>query len=235
MNDSVPSTPSIFPEARLDALAEALQQRFGGTGAEIKVAFGEVTLVVPVGNLLETAVALRDEPVFRFEEMIDACGVDYAAYGQVEWATESASAEGFGRGQQRDLAVDAGEAGRFAAVYHLLSLSRNVRLRLKAFLSGDPPLSPSLVGVWSAADWFEREAFDLYGILFDGHPDLRRILTDYGFIGHPFRKDFPLVGQVEMRYDPEQRRVVYQPVSIEQRPHVPRVIRDDNRYLGEHP
>jgi len=229
MNDNVPSTP----EARLDQLAEALRKRFGAAGAEIKVAFGEVTLVVPVASLAQTAIALRDEPPFRFEEMIDACGVDYAAYGQVEWTTDAASSEGFGRGQRRDWKIEASEAGRFAVVYHLLSISRNVRLRLKAFLSGEPPVSPSLVEVWNAANWFEREAFDLYGILFDGHPDLRRILTDYGFIGHPFRKDFPLVGHVEMRYDPEQRRVVYQPVSIEQRPHVPRVIRDDNRYLGE--
>jgi len=229
MNDSVPSTP----EERLDQLAESLRERFASGGGEIKVAFGEATLVVPVSELHAAALTLRDDPAFRFEEMIDACGVDYAAFGQVEWATDTASSAGFGRGQQLEQAVDAGESGRFAVVYHLLSMSRNVRLRLKSFLSGEPPVTPSLRDVWAAADWFEREAFDLYGILFDGHPDLRRILTDYGFIGHPFRKDFPLVGHVEMRYDPEQRRVVYQPVTVEQRPHVPRVVRDDNRYLGE--
>ena len=219
-------------DEKLDELVESLQEEFEDKGCEAQRDYGEVTLVVPRAELLDVAVRLRDGKSLEFAQLIDVCGVDYAAYGQTEWATESASSSGFGRGTVRGQAGSgATESGaRFAAVYHLLSHRRNLRLRLKVFLEGDPPVVDSVVGIWSSADWFEREAFDLYGILFEGHPDLRRILTDYGFVGHPFRKDFPLIGEVEMRYDPAQQRVVYEPVSIEPRTLVPRVIRGDNRY-----
>ena len=170
---------------------------------------GELTVVVPAENYQELALKLRDEPELRFEQLIDLCGVDYAAYGD------------------RPL-----EGARFAAVSHLLSVTHNWRLRVRAFCADDGfPMIASLVEVWPVANWFEREAFDLFGIMFDGHPDLRRILTDYGFVGHPFRKDFPLSGYVEMRYDPEQARVIYQPVTIEPREIVPRIIRESN-YAG---
>ena len=181
---------------------------------------------------------LRDEAAFGFEQLVDVCGVDYLTYGEDEWVTESASSSGFSRGVEREPIIldesDHFDPRRFAAVYHLLSLQNNTRLRLRVF-TGDsnPPIVPSLVEVWNSANWYEREAFDLFGILFDGHPDLRRILTDYGFIGHPFRKDFPMIGNVEVTYDAEKGRVVYQPVSIEPRTAVPRVIRDDNRYSAD--
>ena len=171
----------------------------------ITQALGETTIEVPAARYLELAVALRDHPALRFETLIDLCGMDYSEYG------------GTGR-----------EGPRFAAVSHLLSLTHNRRLRVRAgCLDDDFPVLPSLLDVWPAVGWFEREAFDLYGIVFEGHPDLRRILTDYGFVGHPFRKDFPVSGHVEMRYDPEQRRVVYQPVTIDPRENVPRVIREE--------
>lgn len=188
-------------------LAESLQEHFGDALANCRVAVGEVTVDVRREKLLEVCTVLRDEPAFGFEQLIDLCGVDYLEYGEGSW-----------------------QGPRFAVVYHLLSVQNNQRLRLKVFLGDDLPRLDSVIGVWSVANWFEREAFDLFGILFDGHPDLRRLLTDYGFIGHPFRKDFPLIGNVEMRYDPEKRRVVYEPVSIEPRTLVPRVIRHDNRY-----
>jgi NADH-quinone oxidoreductase subunit C len=172
---------------------------------------------------------LREKRDLAFEECIDVCGVDYATYGQSEWVTSKAANAGFGRGAKRET-PELDPNNRFAAVYHLLSITHNVRLRVKTFLDADRPIVDSVVGIWASALWFEREAFDLYGIMFSGHPDLRRILTDYGFIGHPFRKDFPLIGQVEMRYDQEQRRVIYEPVQIEPRTLVPRVIREDSRY-----
>ena len=166
---------------------------------------------------------------------MDVCGVDYLGFGSVEWTTQSATGSGFSRGVEREPVIldEADEflPKRFAVVYHLLSLQHNTHLRLRIFTGVDnPPVVKSVVDVWSSANWFEREAFDLYGILFDGHPDLRRILTDYGFIGHPFRKDFPLIGNVEVKYDADKGRVAYQPVSIEARTLVPRVIRDDDRY-----
>ena len=222
---------SYSPGEKLEELVESLQEEFEEKGCESQRAHAEVTLVVPRAELLEVAARLRDGKQFDFDQLIDVCGVDYAAYGQTEWATESASSSGFGRGAVRGQAIAeaAGAQARFAAVYHLLSHRRNLRLRLKVFLEGDPPVVDSVVAIWNSADWYEREAFDLYGILFEGHPDLRRILTDYGFVGHPFRKDFPLSGYVEMRYDPERQRVVYEPVEIEPRTLVPRVIRGDNR------
>jgi NADH-quinone oxidoreductase subunit C len=196
---------------------------------------GELTYEVPVEEIRATGYALRDEEPFRFEQLSDLCGVDYLAYGQVEWQTQAASHTGFSRGvNRRPPERHPGAPRRLAVVYHLLSLTHNRRLRLKAYCPDDDyPVVPSVTEVWASADWFEREAFDLFGVLFDGHPDLRRILTDYGFVGHPFRKDFPLIGEVEMRYDPEERRVIYQPVSIAPRTLVPRVIRHDNRYTDE--
>jgi len=218
-------------DARLDELADALTRHFDGAGCETLAVKGEVTLVVPRAELPAVATKLRDHEDFRFEQLIDVCGVDYAAYGSSEWATADASSTGFGRGVERGFELgETDDPKRFAAVYHLLSMSHNRRLRMRVYAGAPQPMVGSVVGIWSSASWFEREAFDLFGILFEGHPDLRRILTDYGFIGHPFRKDFPLTGHVQMRYDPEQARVVYEPVSIEPRTLVPRVIRSDSRY-----
>ncbi len=192
----------------LDDLSLCLKEALPDS-CELERNLGELTLKVAPENLETTSRTLRDHPKLKFEQLIDLCGVDFQDYGEGIWA---------GR--------------RFAAVYHLLSVRNNQRLRLKVFAADDDfPILPSVIGIWPAANWYEREAFDLFGILFEGHPDLRRILTDYGFIGHPFRKDFPLSGTVEMRYDPEQKRVVYQPVSIEERELVPRVIREEN-YRG---
>jgi NADH-quinone oxidoreductase subunit C len=230
----------------LEHIAEALSARFAGKLLSVRSHCGELTFEVEAPSLLEVCVALRDEQDWRFEQLIDVTGVDYLTYGQSDWTTDAATSSGFSRGrtqlatgtpQQSDAAADGGtpasdgQERRFAAVYHLLSVTHNRRLRLRAFAeAGEPPMLDSVVGIWSSADWFEREAFDLFGIIFRGHPDLRRILTDYGFVGHPFRKDFPLIGNVEVRYDAEKGRVVYEPVSIEPRTLVPRVIRDDNRY-----
>ena len=189
-----------------DDLAASLRSAFGEAVSSVTVALGEVTAVVPGDALVATMRRLRDEPAFRFETLIDVCGVDYSSYGNAP-----------------------NEGPRFAAVYHLLSLANNARLRVRTFASDDGfPVLPSVIDVWPSANWFEREAFDLYGIVFEGHPDLRRLLTDYGFVGHPFRKDFPLSGHVEMRYDPEQGRVVYQPVTIEPREVTPRIVREQH-------
>lgn len=230
----------------VQTLVAKLQARFGDALLECKLDRGEVTIEVAPARAIEIFTALRDEPDFAFEQAMDVCGVDYAAYGDVEWATQESTEKGFSRGvverapgrgpvavQQAAGRTFAGK-GRFAAVYQLLSVSRNQRLRVRVFAPDDElPVVPSVISLWASVNWFEREAFDLFGIVFEGHPDLRRILTDYGFIGHPFRKDFPLIGNVEMRYDPERGRVVYEPVSIEPRVLVPRVIRKDNRYLSE--
>ena len=219
-------------------LAAQLQERFGASLQSITVAAGEVTMETDGAQLLEVATALRDEPAFAFEMLMDVCGVDYASYGKDEWSTEESSGTGFSRGVDEqtegrlpavtaDLVVEPPRTPRrFASVYHLLSITNNQRLRLRVFAPDDDlPVIPSVIPLWSSASWYEREAFDLYGILYEGHPDLRRLLTDYGFIGHPFRKDFPLSGNVEVIYDPEKRRVIYQPVSIEPRVLVPKVIR----------
>jgi NADH-quinone oxidoreductase subunit C len=218
-------------QARLDQLAEHLQADFSEVGCTLERSCDEVTLVVPRDRLTTVASRLRDEEAYRFEELIDVCGVDYGAYAKSEWQTDGAPDTGFGRGVESGQ-MEMNKENRFAAVYHLLSVSLNMRLRLRVFVDTAEPIVDSMVPVWESANWFEREAFDLYGILFSGHPDLRRILTDYGFIGHPFRKDFPLIGQVEMRYDANLGRVVYEPTSIDPRTLVPRVIREDNRYLG---
>ncbi|VWX62257.1 NADH-quinone oxidoreductase subunit C [Burkholderiales bacterium 8X] len=198
---------AISPEAVRDQITETL----GAKAKSVKLALGEVTVVVGAGEYLEAARMLRDAPGCRFEQLIDLCGMDYSDYREGEW-----------------------EGERFCVVTHLLSISLNQRVRLKVFVPNeDLPVIDSLTSIWNAAGWFEREAFDLYGIVFEGHDDLRRLLTDYGFIGHPFRKDFPVSGHVEMRYDAEQGRVIYQPVSIEPREITPRVIREDN-YGGLH-
>jgi NADH-quinone oxidoreductase subunit C len=195
---------------RLETLSRSLAAVLGGKAAETTVARGEVTVVVPAADYLQVARALRDHAELRFEQLIDLAGVDYLGYGDGAW-----------RGR------------RFAVVVHLLSVSHNWRLRVRTFCEDDElPMVASVTPLWPSAGWFEREAFDLYGIVFEGHADLRRILTDYGFVGHPFRKDFPISGHVEMRYDPGERRVVYQPVTIEPREIVPRVIREEGYGQG---
>ena len=222
---------------RYEALAGAISARFSDTLKPIESTCGELTYEVNKSDLVASSRVLRDDDVFRFETLIDLCGVDYLVHGTAEWETASATDTGFSRGKIPVNIVPEADATfdprRFAVVYHLLSVSLNHRIRLRVFTGPEnPPVVPSIVEVWSSANWYEREAFDLFGIVFHGHPDLRRILTDYGFIGHPFRKDFPLIGNVEVRYDPEISRVTYQPVSIEPRVLVPKVIRDDNRYAS---
>lgn len=223
---------------RYETLAARLEERFGEKLARVESSCGELSYEVGKDELVSVATALRDEADFGFEQLMDLCGVDYLSYGSDEWTTEGATGTGFSRGVERKAVIldeaEEFDARRFAVVYHLLSISNNTRIRLRAYTgTSNPPIIDSVVGVWSSANWFEREAFDLFGILFDGHPDLRRILTDYGFIGHPFRKDFPLMGNVEVSYDADKGRVAYQPVSIEPRTLVPRVIRDDNRYSAD--
>lgn len=221
-----------------ETLAARIDDRFAGRLTRIDSICGELTYELGKDDLLEVATALRDDADFGFEQLIDVCGVDYLTYGQDEWVTESATDSGFSRGVERPPVIldesDTFDPRRFAVVYHLLSLKNNWRVRLRVFTGeNNPPIVPSLVEIWNSANWYEREVFDLFGVLFEGHPDLRRILTDYGFIGHPFRKDFPLIGNVEVTYDADKGRVVYQPVSIEPRTAVPRVIRDDNRYAAD--
>ncbi|HEY5604663.1 MAG TPA: NADH-quinone oxidoreductase subunit C [Gammaproteobacteria bacterium] len=220
------------------SLTERLTRRFTNA-LDIHFAYGETTMEVVPRDIVKVCRSLHDETEFAFRQLIDLCGVDYLAYGDVEWETIDATGQGFSRGVTRmlDGTPPPGKTGdnattrRFAVVYHLLSIQNNERLRVKVYLPNKEPVIDTVVNIWSCANWYEREAFDLYGILFKSHPDLRRILTDYGFIGHPFRKDFPLIGHVEMRYDSEKQRVIYQPVSIEPRTLVPKVKRDDHRYL----
>lgn len=220
---------------RYETLAARIQERFGEQLRRIPSNCGELTYEVGKDDLVSVATALRNEGDFGFEMLMDVCGVDYLKYGSDEWTTDEATGRGFSRGVEREDVIldeaDEFDERRFAVVYHLLSLQHNFRLRLRVFTgASNPPIVDSVVDIWNGANWFEREAFDLYGILFKGHPDLRRILTDYGFIGHPFRKDFPLMGNVEVHYDEDEGRVVYRPVQLEPRTLVPRVIRDDNRY-----
>lgn len=232
-------------------LLEHLQNRFGEHLDAITMG-DMVTVELSAKYLLGVCQILSRESPFNFEQLIDLCGVDFLDYGVSEWRTDEATHSGFSRGVEPNSEWHADEAAydgfnqevepakkvlkwekpRYAVVYHLLSVSKNQRLRICVYLDPEP-LIPSVIDVWSAANWYEREAFDLFGIIFDGHPDLRRLLTDYGFIGHPFRKDFPLIGQVELRYDAAQQRCVYEPVSIQPRVLVPKVIRQDNRYLAE--
>ncbi|MBI4206232.1 MAG: NADH-quinone oxidoreductase subunit C [Betaproteobacteria bacterium] len=239
--------------SRLETLVANLGSALGDKLAGVTTALNEVTIVIQPEDLLAAAVTLRDAPQLKFEQLIDLCGVDYSTYGKV--ASESEPLEVEADAPTGGTAPEVGAAPaidgtaperpvaashlpkprsplvgrRFAAVYHLLSLTHNWRLRMRVFAADDEfPVVPSVIGIWPSANWFEREAFDLYGIVFTGHPDLRRILTDYGFVGHPFRKDFPLSGNVEMRYDPDQQRVIYQPVTIEPRENVPRIVREEH-------
>ena len=234
--------------AKIDALAARVDAALSGRVRRAVSLPHELVYEVEASKLIEVCKTLRDAPELKFEQLIDAAGVDYLVYGRDEWQTNSATRSGFSRGRVARItppsdSSEAGEGGhgeleipegvsqrpRFAVAYQLLSITHNARLRLIGLCEmseADEPVIDSLIDVWASANWFEREAFDLYGILFRGHPDLRRILTDYGFIGHPFRKDFPLSGFVEVRYDPEQKRVIYQPVSIEPRETVPRVVRE---------
>jgi len=215
-----------------EILAARLREEFGDDLELSGGPDGQVGITVPADRLTEIAATLRDASGLEFSMLVDMAGMDYLTYGMDEWKTRKATESGFSRGVRRGSPpVSPDTPRRFAVVSQLLSLSLNQRLLLRCYAPpGDPPRLPTLNDIWPAANWFEREAFDLFGILFDGHPDLRRILTDYGFIGHPFRKDFPLSGQVEVRYDAAQQRVVYEPVQIEPRTLVPRVIRDDHRY-----
>lgn len=213
------------------ALAERLQVEFPEQLARIEINCNEVTAECDVAQIKNVLSQLRDHEIFSFDQLIDLCAVDYLLYGQYDWETESATESGFSRGvEPQESRAYQWDKPRFAVVYHLLSTVKNHRLRLKVFVSEAYLTVPSVHDIWKVANWFEREAYDLFGILFEGHPDLRRILTDYGFIGHPFRKDFPLSGQVEMRYDATLQKVIYEPVDIEPRILVPKVIREDNRY-----
>ena len=201
---------------KLQRLCEKLTEIFGARVQSLTLVGGEVTLEVAPADYLSVAQALRDHPELHFEQLMDISGVDYLSYGRTDL-----------------VASDDGRSPRFAAVSHLLSLKHNWRLRLRVYAADDSfPVVASVTSIWNGANWFEREAFDLYGIMFEGHEDLRRILTDYGFVGHPFRKDFPVTGYVEMRYDPEKKRVVYQPVTIEPREVTPRIIREENYGRG---
>lgn len=207
MTDTDSSPRAVAPAALQQSLAELLGER----AQSLTLERDELTLTVKAADYAAVMAQLRDAPAARFEQLVDLCGIDYSTYGDGRW-----------------------EGPRFAAVSHLLSVSLNQRLRVRVFCPDDDfPVLPSVTSLWASANWYEREAFDLYGIVFEGHEDLRRILTDYGFIGHPFRKDFPLSGHVEMRYDAERQRVIYEPVSIEPREITPRIIREDN-YGGLH-
>jgi len=210
---------------KIETLAAALPAALGQALQEVTTALGEVTAIVAPEGLVDAMRALRDRPELRFEVLIDLAGVDYSAYGATRPAVDYFGSDA----TPAEPLEPRKHERRFAAVYHLLSLAHNRRLRVRSYATdNDFPVLPSLIDVWPVANWYEREAFDLFGIVFTGHPDLRRILTDYGFVGHPFRKDFPLSGHVEMRYDPEQGRVIYQPVSIEPREVTPRIIREEN-------
>ena len=222
--------------SRIEATAQALESVIGVRARRIASLAGELAIEVAPEQLVSVCRDLRDRPGLAFEQLTDLSGIDYLDHGRSEWATEEATATGFSRGVDREGARMPEGQPRFAVIYHLLSVSRNVRLRVRCRCRpGEPPMLDSVTEVWASANWYEREAFDLFGILFRGHPDLRRILTDYGFIGHPFRKDFPLSGNVEVRYDPAKGRVVYEPVSIEPRTTVPKVIRKEREHVATAP
>lgn len=215
--------------SKSEALAAALSEPLGELIISSRLDRGELTIEVSADNLLALMGRLKTDAEFSFTQMSDLSGVDYLTYGEADWQTQSATDSGFSRGvAQGSIDTSGDDERRFAVTYQLLSIEHNHRLRVKVYLAGDPPRLPSVSALWPVADWYEREAFDLFGILFEDHPDLRRILTDYGFIGHPFRKDFPLEGEVEVRYDPDKGRVVNQPVTIEPRTLVPRVIREED-------
>ncbi len=228
---------------RNQPLAQALEHRLGERIFSMSEHQGQLTVEIGHEHWLDAAWLLRDEPDLAFEQLIDLCGIDYLGFGDDEWETAEATSHGFSRAadalgpgrfawEERPEAADI--PNRFAAVVHLLSLTHNRRLRMRCFAPDDDlPVIPSLIEVWNSVNWYEREAFDLFGIVFEGHPDLRRLMTDYGFIGHPFRKDFPLIGNVTVRYDEDKGRVVYEPVEIEPRVTVARVVRRDSRYVGQ--
>lgn len=218
---------------RIAALKEKLASQFADSIDNYIEANGELTIELPAEHLHAVCLTLRDKKDFAFDQLIDVCGVDYQDYGLSEWQTESTTTTGYGRAVDKlpEFERSAKHKARFAAVYHLLSLTHNHRLRLRCFLPEDNLNIASVNDIWAAANWFEREAFDLFGLVFEGHPDLRRILTDYGFMGHPFRKDFPLIGNVEMRYDAGLKKCVYEPVSIQPRVLVPKVIRQQTQAM----
>lgn len=223
---------------KLEQIRDYVQTALADKLTAVKYEFGELTLDIPANQWLEVARFLRHDDQLACEQLIDLCGVDYLTFGDAEWDVTTASRSGFSRAVQQDQPVDLFDFGdkpaepdvkgkRYAVVAHLISVQHNFRVRIRTWCEDNTlPVVPSLIDVWNSVNWYEREAFDLFGILFTGHPDLRRLLTDYGFVGHPFRKDFPLIGQVEMRYDAEMKRVVYEPVSIDPRVLVPHVIRD---------
>ncbi len=218
-----------------DKLASQLNIEFSSQLSAVIQAYGEVTAECKAAEVFNFLTQLKDNEFFAFDQLIDICAVDYLHYGEYDWETESATESGFSRGvEKQEYRARDINLPRFAVIYHLLSTVKNHRLRVRVFLDESDLVIPSVHTIWKAANWFEREAYDLYGILFDNHPDLRRILTDYGFIGHPFRKDFPLSGHVEMRYDAKLKKVIYEAVDIEPRTLVPKVIRKDNRYVGTH-
>jgi len=215
---------------KISALAAAVEARLPNLLRRVPALPDELCYEVQPVDLKRVCLALRDSEELKFEMLVDLAGVDYLDYGTDEWKTSSATRSGFSRGVSSSPRLPH-DGARFAVAYQLLSITHNRRLRIRARCEdAEDPLIDSVVDIWPGANWFEREAFDLFGILFTGHPDLRRILTDYGFIGHPFRKDFPLIGNVEVRYDADKQRVIYEPVTIEPRTLVPKVIRDDNRY-----
>lgn len=214
-----------------EKLASLIHQHYSHFSPAFFVDKEQLTIEIPREHLVNFCLALRDDENLKFEQLMDVAGVDYSEYGLSEWVTRSATETGFERAVTREEHHDVSPVWtkpRFAVVYQLLSITLNQRIRLRTFADNEQPAVDSVISVWASANWNEREAFDLYGIIFHGHPDLRRILTDYGFMGYPFRKDFPLIGDVEMRYDAEQGRCIYEPVSIEPRVLVPRVIRDEH-------
>jgi NADH-quinone oxidoreductase subunit C len=214
-------------------IRDVLRDKTLGFQLEVLENYGEITLVCPADKILELCSLLKNGEHFQFDTLIDLCGVDYLKYGESDWEIDFASGTGFCRGVEKIESITSANPARFAVVYHFLSTKLNHRVRVKVFLAEEVLSISSVTVLWNAANWFEREAYDLYGILFEGHQDLRRLLTDYGFVGHPFRKDFPVSGHIEMRYDATLQRVVYEPVEIEPRILVPKVIRNDNRYIDD--
>jgi NADH-quinone oxidoreductase subunit C len=222
--------------SRLATTAQAIESRIGARARRVESLASELAIEVAPEQLVSVCRDLHDLPELSFEQLTDLSGIDYLDYGRSEWTTEQATSTGFSRGVESEAARPVEGQPRFAVTYHLLSVAHNMRLRVRCHCRpGEPPMLDSVIEVWASASWYEREAFDLFGILFRGHPDLRRILTDYGFIGHPFRKDFPMIGNVEVRYDPAKGRVVYEPVSIEPRTTVPKVIRKDREQVTPGP
>lgn len=219
--------------ANVNTLKTEIENQYAQWIETASITFDQLTIDVKPKHLIDLCLMLRDQPQFDFKMLLDVCGVDYLHYGLDDWQTESTTATGFSRGVTKLTREEPGKPNRFAVVYHLLSLTHNHRVRLRANIPDETEVMvDSVIDIWPSANWFEREAFDLFGILFRGHPDLRRILTDYGFNGHPFRKDFPLIGKVEARYDAKLDRIIYEPVSIKPRVLEPKVIRHDNRYLN---